>query len=532
RRTVRRRQRRCRPWADGDCWRPGGSWRYSRRCGATRYRTARPRGSSRSRGMRAGRLPGPRPGTRSSRRRNARSAPRSGAGTCAPAGRTRRCRHPGHAAPARGPSAGTTQPRSCDPILAGKFPCRGCIGAALTAIKCGRDDTGLPIRIGRPAMAADRTPGSTTTSAAPIIAGLVPGFDGLRFRHWQVEARADGVVVVTIDREGQAVNALSQAMLVELGELLERLAIDPPRGVVFRSGKSSGFIAGADVKEFQDFDARGTVNDALFRGQQVLQKLASLPCPTVATIHGYCMGGGTELALACRYRIASSDESTRIGLPEVKLGIYPGWGGSVRLPRLVGAPAAMDVMLSGRTLSAKAALAMGVVDRVVEPSALLDAAAVLALQGHARAFKQRALAWASNTWPVRQLLAPMLVKQVARKAPKAHYPAPYALIETWRRAGGGIQSLLTAERKAVAKLAGTPTARNLIRVFFLQERLKGQGAGDSGIARVHVVGAGVMGGDIAAWAAYKGFEVTLADREQRFIDGALQRAQGLFAKKV
>ena len=376
-------------------------------------------------------------------------------------------------------------------------------------------------------MAAEHTPDN-----APIIAGPVAGFDGLRFQHWRVEARADGVVLVTIDRGGQAVNALSQAMLVELGELLERLAIDPPRGVVFRSGKASGFIAGADIKEFQDFDARGTVNDALFRGQQVLQKLASLPCPTVAAIHGFCMGGGTELALACRYRVASSDESTRIGLPEVKLGIYPGWGGSVRLPRLVGAPAAMDVMLSGRTLSAKAALAMGVVDRVVEPSALADAAAVLALKGRTRPFKQRALAWASNTWPARQQLAPMLVKQVARKAPKAHYPAPYALIETWRRAGGGIASLLAAERKAVAKLASTSTARNLIRVFFLQERLKAQGGGDSGIARVHVVGAGVMGGDIAAWSAYKGFEVTLADREQRFIDGALQRAQALFAKKV
>ena len=376
-------------------------------------------------------------------------------------------------------------------------------------------------------MAAEHTPDN-----APIIAGPVAGFDGLRFQHWRVEARADGVVLVTIDRGGQAVNALSQAMLVELGELLERLAIDPPRGVVFRSGKASGFIAGADIKEFQDFDARGTVNDALFRGQQVLQKLASLPCPTVAAIHGFCMGGGTELALACRYRVASSDESTRIGLPEVKLGIYPGWGGSVRLPRLVGAPAAMDVMLSGRTLSAKAALAMGVVDRVVEPSALADAAAVLALKGRTRPFRQRALAWASNTWPARQLLAPMLVKQVARKAPKAHYPAPYALIETWRRAGGGIASLLAAERKAVAKLAGTSTARNLIRVFFLQERLKAQGGGDSGIARVHVVGAGVMGGDIAAWSAYKGFEVTLADREQRFIDGALQRSQALFEKKV
>ncbi|MDQ2701829.1 MAG: 3-hydroxyacyl-CoA dehydrogenase NAD-binding domain-containing protein [Pseudomonadota bacterium] len=361
---------------------------------------------------------------------------------------------------------------------------------------------------------------------------MIAGFDGLRFRHWQVEARADGVVVVTIDREGQSVNALSQAMLVELGELLERLAIDPPRGVVFRSGKASGFVAGADVKEFQDFDVRGTVDDALFRGQQVLQKLASLPCPTVAAIHGYCMGGGTELALACRYRVASSDGATRIGLPEVKLGIFPGWGGSVRLPRLVGAPAAMDMMLSGRTLSAKGAQAMGVVDRVVEASALIDAAAVLALKGHKRSFKQRALGWLTNTWPVRQVLAPMLVKQVARKAPRAHYPAPYALIETWRRAGGGIQSLLGAERKAVAKLAGTSTARNLIRVFFLQERLKGQGGGDSGIARVHVVGAGVMGGDIAAWAAYKGFEVTLADREQRFIDGALQRARELFAKKV
>ncbi len=361
---------------------------------------------------------------------------------------------------------------------------------------------------------------------------MIAGFAGLRFRHWQVEARADGVVLVTIDREGQAVNALSQDMLIELGDLLERLAIDPPRGVVFRSGKASGFVAGADVKEFQEFDARGTVKDALFRGQQALQKLAELPCPTVAAIHGYCMGGGTELALACRYRVASNDGSTRIGLPEVKLGIYPGWGGSVRLPRLVGAPAAMDMMLTGRALSAKNAHAIGLVDRVVEPSALVDAAAVVALKGAARPFRQRLLGWVSNTWPARQLLAPMLVKQVAGKAPKAHYPAPYALIETWRRSGGGIQALLGAERKAVVTLAGTSTARNLIRVFFLQERLKGQGGKDSGITRVHVVGAGVMGGDIAAWSAWKGFEVTLSDREQRFIDGALQRAQALFAKKV
>jgi 3-hydroxyacyl-CoA dehydrogenase/enoyl-CoA hydratase/3-hydroxybutyryl-CoA epimerase len=358
------------------------------------------------------------------------------------------------------------------------------------------------------------------------------GFDGLRFEHWQVAPRADGIVLVTIDRAGQGVNALSQDMLIELGTLVERLAIDPPRGVVFHSGKASGFVAGADIREFQAFDAQGTVKDALYRGQQVFQRIADLPCPTVAAIHGFCMGGGTELALACRYRVASKDASTRIGLPEVKLGIYPGWGGSVRLPRLVGAPAAMDMMLTGRALSASAAKAIGLVDKVVEPAVLLDAAVDLALKADARPFAQRFRAWAGNCWLARQLLAPMLLKQVARKARREHYPAPYALIETWRRAGGGMTSLLSAERRSVVKLAGTATARNLIRVFFLQERLKAQGGGDSGIRRVHVVGAGVMGGDIAAWSAYKGFEVTLNDREQRFIDAALERAQALFAKKV
>jgi 3-hydroxyacyl-CoA dehydrogenase/enoyl-CoA hydratase/3-hydroxybutyryl-CoA epimerase len=361
---------------------------------------------------------------------------------------------------------------------------------------------------------------------------MTAGFDGLRFQHWQVERRADGIVLVTIDRAGQPVNALSQDMLIELGALVERLAIDPPRGVVFRSGKPSGFIAGADIREFQDFDAKGTVKDALFRGQQVFQRLAELPCPTVAAIHGYCMGGGTELALACRHRVASSDSSTRIGLPEVKLGIYPGWGGSVRLPRLIGAPAAMDLMLTGRTLSASAAKALGLVDKVVDAPLLLDAAIDLALNPPSRTVQQRFHAWATNCWLARRVLAPVLLKQVARKARREHYPAPYALIDTWRRASGGMQSLLAAERRSVSKLAATPTARNLIRVFFLQERLKAQGGNDSGIARVHVIGAGVMGGDIAAWSAYKGFEVTLADREQRYIDAALLRAQDLFAKKV
>ena len=368
---------------------------------------------------------------------------------------------------------------------------------------------------------------------------MTAGMDGLRFQHWTTEVRDDGVLVLSFDRAGSAVNTFGQDVLLELDALLERVALDPPKALVLRSAKASGFIAGADIKEFQTFDAQGTVGDAIRRGQQVFQRLAELPCPTVAAIHGFCMGGGTEIALACRYRVASSDPSTRIGLPEIKLGIFPGWGGSVRLPRLVGAPAAFDLMLTGRSLNAKAARAIGLVDKVAEPAFLLDAAVELARRGAERPLRQRLLGWITNTWPARQVLAPMLVKQVARKARREHYPAPYLLIETWRRSGGGIQARLAAERKSVVKLASTPTARNLIRVFFLQERLKSQGGKDGsggkplpGIARVHVVGAGVMGGDIAAWSAYKGFEVTLTDREQRFIDGALERAKALFEKKV
>ena len=357
-------------------------------------------------------------------------------------------------------------------------------------------------------------------------------FDGLRFLHWKPELRDDGILMLGLDRADSRVNTLAQAVLDEFNQILERIEISPPKGVLIHSLKEAGFIAGADISEFQEFDAKGTVYDSIRRGQLVLQRLAELPCPTVAAIHGHCMGGGTELALACTYRVASNDDSTRIALPEVMLGIYPGWGGSVRLPPLVGAPAAMDMMLTGRGLRASQARAIGLVDKRVEQPVLLDAAMTLLQRGASRPIKQRFMGWATNIWPVRQILAPMMQKQVARKAPKAHYPAPYALINTWRSTGGSIDKRLKAEAKSVTKLGSTPTARNLIRVYFLQERLKGLGGKDHGIKNVHVIGAGVMGGDIAAWCALKGFEVSLQDREQKYIDPAMARAAKLFEKKV
>jgi 3-hydroxyacyl-CoA dehydrogenase / enoyl-CoA hydratase / 3-hydroxybutyryl-CoA epimerase len=358
-------------------------------------------------------------------------------------------------------------------------------------------------------------------------------FDGLRLTHWQTERRADGILVLSLNGAEQSVNTLSQAVLDQLDAMLERLPLEMPKGVIIKSGKTTGFAHGADIKEFESFDAKGTVFESIRRGQLIFQRLAELRCPTVAIITGPCMGGGTELSLACRYRVASSEESTRIGLPEVKLGIYPGWGGSVRMPRLIGAPSAMDLMLTGRSLSASAAKAMGVVDKVAEPSGLLDAALGLIQRGHKRSFKQRFTAWATNTGLARKLIAPQMLKQVARKAKKEHYPAPYALIQTWQRSGGmPVHPALVQEAKSVTALAKTPTAKNLIRIFFMMDRLKSLGGKEHGIQHVHVVGAGVMGGDIAAWCALRGFDVTLQDREMQYIQPAIDRAAKLFEKKV
>jgi 3-hydroxyacyl-CoA dehydrogenase / enoyl-CoA hydratase / 3-hydroxybutyryl-CoA epimerase len=358
-------------------------------------------------------------------------------------------------------------------------------------------------------------------------------FDGLRLTHWQTERRADGILVLSLNRAEQSVNSLSQAVLDQLDAILERLPLEMPKGVMIKSGKPSGFAHGADIKEFEQFDVKGTVYESIRRGQLIFQRLAELRCPTVAIITGPCMGGGTELALACRYRVASNEENTRIGLPEVKLGIYPGWGGSVRTPRLIGAPAAMDLMLTGRTLSAAAAKSLGFVDKITDPSGLLDAGLGLIQRGFKRPLKQRLTAWATNTWLARKLIAPQMFKQVARKARKEHYPAPYSLINTWARSGGmPVHSALVQEAKSVTALAKTPTAKNLIRVFFMMDRLKSLGGKDHAIQHVHVVGAGVMGGDIAAWCALRGFDVSLQDREMQYIQPAMDRASKLFEKKI
>jgi len=357
-------------------------------------------------------------------------------------------------------------------------------------------------------------------------------FEGLRFNHWRTH-EDDGLVTLTLDRAGSSVNAINRAVLDELDQIVERLAIDMPAGVIIHSGKSAGFAVGADIREFVEYARQDTVRENIEHGQRVYEALARLACPTVAAVHGPCMGGGTELILACRLRVAADEDSTRIALPEVMLGIHPGWGGTARLPRLIGAAEAMPVMLTGKPLSARRALALGVVDHLARPQELLAEARLLLRRAPSRPFARRAKAWASNSWLGRQILAPIMVRQTAAKVRREHYPAPFALIDVWKRGGSDIGQRLKIEADSVARLAQTPTAQNLIRIFFLQERLKGQGGGvDAAINRVHVVGAGVMGGDIAAWVALKGMDVTLQDREMKYIQPALDRARALYEKKL
>ncbi|MGB8379347.1 MAG: enoyl-CoA hydratase/isomerase family protein, partial [Rhodanobacteraceae bacterium] len=200
-------------------------------------------------------------------------------------------------------------------------------------------------------------------------------FEGLRFRNWRADGNVGEILTLTLDRADHPVNAISRSVLDEFSEILERLSFEPPIGLVIRSGKSAGFAVGADIREFAGYEADRGVLDAIEHGQRVFEQLAQLPCPTIAAIHGHCLGGGLELALACRARVATRDAQTRIGLPEIKLGIHPGWGGSARLPRLIGAPKALDLMLTGRSVSAERAMALGLVDALApDDAALIDRA--------------------------------------------------------------------------------------------------------------------------------------------------------------
>ncbi|MEJ2529479.1 MAG: 3-hydroxyacyl-CoA dehydrogenase NAD-binding domain-containing protein, partial [Gammaproteobacteria bacterium] len=351
-------------------------------------------------------------------------------------------------------------------------------------------------------------------------------------RHWRVETDETGIVWLHFDHQASPVNVLSLEALEEFDNVLGKIATDKPTGLIILSDKTSGFIAGADVKSFSNNADKSAIEQHITYVHKIFQRLEDLTTPTLALIHGFCLGGGLELALSCNYRITRDDPGTRLGFPEVMLGLFPGYGGSVRSIAKIGPLPAMNLMLTGRTVDGRSAKRMGLVDAIA-PERQLQAAAVDMITRkpplRQPPFYQNLL----NLKPARPLVSKVLEKEVRKRALPEHYPAPFALIEHWREHANDRRAMFASEATNLANLLGGDTSQNLIRVFFLQERMKSL-AGDNGFqpTRLHVVGGGVMGGDIAAWCALKGMRVTLQDREAKYLSNAMGRAHQLFSKKL
>lgn len=353
----------------------------------------------------------------------------------------------------------------------------------------------------------------------------------INISYWKIVHDDNNIAWLHFDTPNASANLLCQAAIEELNDLLKGFEKTPPRALIILSDKKDSFIFGADIKEFTTLDNLEMAKKFLQNGHDLMNRLEALPFPTVSMVHGACFGGGTELSLACNYIIASDDKKTKIGLPEINLGIHPGYGGTARSIERCGPLAAMNIMLTGRALTARAAKKIKLIDEMVPYRQLKTAAESYALTAPERK-PLPLITRLTNTSLARPLIATQLRKQVAKKAKKQHYPAPYRLIDLWVEHGGDKKQMLASEALAVAELATTETARNLVRVFFLQEGLKSQGKQtDFEVKNVHVIGGGLMGGDIASWCAIQGYAVTVQDQDPARLAQTIKRAQYSFKKK-
>ncbi|MDH4228379.1 MAG: 3-hydroxyacyl-CoA dehydrogenase NAD-binding domain-containing protein [Nitrospirota bacterium] len=350
----------------------------------------------------------------------------------------------------------------------------------------------------------------------------------MSFTNWS-HTEQDGIITLTIDTPDKAVNVLSGSVLEELSRVLDGLANTKAKGMIVRSAKA-GFIAGADVNEIAGLLDPTKATAMVERGQAVLMQLARLPFPTVAAIHGVCLGGGLELALACTHRVCSDDLSTRMGLPEVKLGIHPGFGGCVRLPRVVGLQKATDWILAGKTVTARQAKKASLVGQAVPREILLDAARRELDRRHAAHHHGGLVDRLLTGNPLgRKVFFKQARKMLSAKVRPDHYPAPFAALEVLERIHGlGSVQAHQAEAISCGALAPLAVTKNLIRVFFASEKLKHQDAARMGkadaaaIQRAVVVGAGVMGAGIAGEFAKKGLVVRLADLSDKAVGKGLK----------
>ncbi len=351
----------------------------------------------------------------------------------------------------------------------------------------------------------------------------------LMAKHWRCETDRHGLAWLTFDKQGESTNTFSREALEELSLVLEKIQSEKPKGLIIRSAKEN-FIGGADIQEFANF--KGAEDAIAFTrlGWDTFQKLHDLPFPTTAMVNGFCMGGGMEMALGCRYIVALDDPKTRFAQPEVMVGVIPAWHAMEWLPRRVGPAAAMDLLLTGKSVDARRAKRMGLADQAVPLRIFENTARMITLEAPARKPLPLVQKLLLN---MKSVVASQARKQVAKKAKREHYPVPYAILDIWQNFGGNALAVPPEHPSSIQSLIAHPTGKNLVRIFFLQERLKGLGKGVDFTARhVHVVGAGVMGGDIAAICALRGITVTLQDTAPERIAPAIQRAAKLFKRRL
>lgn len=362
---------------------------------------------------------------------------------------------------------------------------------------------------------------------AHLELGPKPGRKKNPWKNWRLTSDEGGVAWLVLDKKDASANTLNAEVLTELDAALDAAEQEGAKGLVLRSAKPSGFMVGADIGEFQPLVESGGLEERLNEANALFDRLAALSIPTVAVIHGHCLGGGLELALACDRRIAI--RGAQLGFPEVLLGLHPGLGGTVRATRLIDPTEAMKMMLTGRSTDARKARKLGLVDTVTEerhvPAAVADAISGK-LKTSAPGLTSRLIA----SRPGRRLAARRMRDETAKKARREHYPAPYALIELWEKHGDDAKAMKTAETASFVKLIAGDTSRNLVRAFFLREGLKKNAGKAQEFGHVHVIGAGAMGGEIAAWCAWQGLRVSLADMEPEPLAAAIKRASRLYEK--
>jgi len=361
--------------------------------------------------------------------------------------------------------------------------------------------------------------------------------EDLSLKDWRFEIDREKIAWATFDREGQSANALGRRPIEELARIIERAEAAARSGeiagLVLQSGKERSTIVGADINEFEFLETEAQVIEQLRPMNALLNRIEALSVPVVATVHGVCVGGGLELILACHYRIATRDPSTKVGFPEVKLGIFPGFNGTARSIRQAGPIAAMQAMLTGSMISASAAKGMGLIDELVAARGTLHWAARKAVLQKRKSKPAPLNKSALGKWPVRLAFAKKMRTETAKKAREDHYPAPFRLIDLFEKHGGDLDAMKIAETPAFAPLIVSEQSRNLRRVFKLSEALKAQAP--KGLtwkpSRVHVIGAGTMGADIAGVCVAAGMEVTLQDISAEQLANGIKAQGKLFARK-